>query len=70
MAEISLACQVEAYENLKIVYSTGGHSGLSELYAKVVPEGEYTKKLSKESLLIEFTSSVDEINNFLRIKQK
>lgn len=66
MAEISLACQVEAFENLKIVYSTGRHSELSELYAKVVPEGEYSKKLSKESLLIEFTSLADEVKNILK----
>jgi adenylate cyclase len=66
MAEISLACQVEAFENLKIVYSTGRHSGLSELYAKVVPEGEYSMKLSRENLLIEFTSLADDIKKFFK----
>jgi len=66
IAEISLACQVEAFENLKIVCTAGEHSGLSELYAKVMPKVEYSRKLSKESLLIEFTSLADEINKFLK----
>jgi adenylate cyclase len=66
MAEISLACQIEEFENLKIVCTTEEHSGLSELYAKVLPEVEYSRKLSRESLLIEFTSSADEIKKFLK----
>lgn len=66
MAEISLACQIEAFENLKIVCTTEQHSGLSELYAKVLPEVDYLMKMSRESLLIEFTSLADEIKKFLK----
>jgi hypothetical protein len=65
VAEISLASQIEAYKNLKIVYSTGQQSRLSELYAKVVPEGKYSMKVSGKNLLIEFTSFADEIKNFM-----
>jgi hypothetical protein len=66
MAEISLACQIEAFANLKIVCTPGQHSGLFELYAKVLPEMEFSMKLSRESLLIEFTSLADEIKTFLK----
>ena len=65
VAEISLACQIEAFENLKIVCNTGEHSGVSELYAKVLPQVEYSTKFSRESLLIEFTSLADEIKKLL-----
>ena len=64
-AQISLARQVEAFENIKIVCSTGEGSGLLELYAKVLPEVEYAMKSPRESLLIEFTSLVDELKKFL-----
>ena len=66
MAEISLACQIEAFANLKIVCTPGQHSALFELYAKVLSEVEFSMKLSSASLLIEFTSLADEIKTFLK----
>jgi len=64
IADVILTHRMEAHANLKVVRTTEDPKGLSELYAKVLPEEEQSMKSSKKSVRIHFTSMPDEINKF------
>lgn len=64
IAEVILASQMEAHTNLKVVCIKEEPKGLSELYAKVLPEEEPSMKSSKKGVRIHFTSMPDEIKKF------
>lgn len=64
IAEVILASQMEAHTNLKVVCIKEDSKGLSELYAKVLPEEEPSMKSSKKGVRIHFTSMPDEIKKF------
>jgi hypothetical protein len=66
VAEASLAQQVETHANLRILVAPQETSGLSEVYAKVLPSEESERVSSHDTVRLRFTWLPEEVKEFLK----
>ena len=68
IAEIILAQKVDPNTSLRIVHKEQRNSGISELYARVLPKEEFPVKLTGERVFIKFTTTSHEIKKFFDLQ--
>ena len=64
IAEIFLKQKVDPNTSLRIEHKEQRNSGISELYARVLPKEEFPIKLTGEGVFIKFTTTPHEIKKF------
>ena len=68
IAEIISAQKVDPNTSLRIVHKEQRNSGISELYARVLPNEEFPIKLTGERVFIKFTTTSHEIKKFFDLQ--